>query len=216
MTTALASTPPTAANQAAPQRLRQLVRQVGALLDTQPDEPAILSQVSALLAQLVAHDDWLPDEYAQPDPVRYRQYALHVDTQERFSVVSFVWGPGQRTPIHNHSVWGVIGVLRGAENSLAFARAADGRWVAQGELQRLDVGQVEAVSPRIGDVHQVFNALPDAVSVSIHIYGGNIGAISRHTYDESGTEKPFISGYSNTHLPNIWAGPLAPQQDNQP
>ena len=30
-------------------------------------------------------------------------------------MVSFVWGPGQQSPIHNHTVWGLIGVLRGAE-----------------------------------------------------------------------------------------------------
>jgi hypothetical protein len=46
---------------------------------------------------------------------RYAQYLLHADPLERFSVVSFVWGPGQRTPVHDHTVWGLVGVLRGAE-----------------------------------------------------------------------------------------------------
>src|SRR4051794_8765541 len=42
------------------------------------------------------------------------------DPFERFSVVSFVWGPGQKTPIHDHSVWGLVGVMRGAERARAF------------------------------------------------------------------------------------------------
>ena len=42
------------------------------------------------------------------------QYLLYCDPEERFSVVSFVWGPGQSTPTHDPSVWGLIGVLRGA------------------------------------------------------------------------------------------------------
>ncbi len=66
---------------------------------------------------MIRHDDWLPAAYAAPDPARYRQYLLHCDSAERFSIVSFVWGPGQLTPIHDHTVWGLVGVLRGAEIS---------------------------------------------------------------------------------------------------
>ena len=69
---------------------------------------------------------------------------------------------------------------------------------------RIDPGHVEAVSPRIGDIHQVSNAFDDRVSISIHVYGANIGAVNRAVYLADGTEKPFISGYSNTLLPNIW------------
>ncbi|MNO06418.1 hypothetical protein D3C81_2281800 [compost metagenome] len=42
------------------------------------------------------------------------------------------------------------------------------------------------------------------MSISIHVYGGNIGAVKRAVYAEDGSEKPFVSGYSNTRLPNIW------------
>ena len=38
------------------------------------------------LAKLVARDDWLPDELARPHPDFYRQYLLHADPLERFSV----------------------------------------------------------------------------------------------------------------------------------
>jgi predicted metal-dependent enzyme (double-stranded beta helix superfamily) len=65
-------------------------------------------------------------------------------------------------------------------------------------------GQVEAVSPRIGDVHRVSNALANQTSISIHVYGANIGAVERSVYHEDGTRKPFVSGYSNTELPNLW------------
>lgn len=66
-------------------------------------------------------DDWLPEDCARPDPQRYQQYLLHVDSRQRFSVVSFVWGPGQITPVHDHRVWGLIGMLRGAEYSQPYA-----------------------------------------------------------------------------------------------
>ncbi|MGN8260178.1 cysteine dioxygenase [Pseudomonas sp. SMSB3] len=187
-----------------PERLRHFIDRLAAVLDQQPDEATLLDRGQQLLAELVAHDDWLPDDLAQPDPQRYQQYLLHCDSRQRFSVVSFVWGPGQQTPIHDHRVWGLIGMLRGAELAQGFLRDAKGALSPHGPSVRLGPGQVEAVSPRIGDIHQVSNAFADQVSISIHVYGGNIGAVERAVYGVDGSEKPFISGYSNTHLPNIW------------
>ena len=61
------------------------------------------------------------------------------------------------------------------------------------------------VSPRIGDIHRVSNAHADQVSVSIHVYGANIGTLVRHTYDpHSGQPSRFVSGYVNTLTPNLW------------
>lgn len=191
------SSPPTIAP------LRDFVVAFGHLLDTGLDEARILQEGGALLRTLVSRDDWLPEAFAQPHPVHYQQLLLHVDSTERFSVVSFVWGPGQATPVHDHTVWGLIGMLRGAEESQGYAER-EGRWVAQGEPVRLVPGDVEAVSPRIGDVHRVRNVYDDRVSVSIHVYGANIGGVRRHTYPAEGGRKPFVSGYSNTVLPNLW------------
>lgn len=157
-----------------------------------------------LLRELVCHDDWLPDEYAQPDPDRYRQYLLHCDSAERFSVVSFVWGPGQRTPIHDHRVWGMVGVLRGAELVQPWSAADGGALVMPGAAHRLVPGEVDIFGPDVGDVHSVANAYDDRVSVSIHVYGANIGAVERATYDENGSPKRFVSGYFNRTLPNLW------------
>jgi predicted metal-dependent enzyme (double-stranded beta helix superfamily) len=61
------------------------------------------------------------------------------------------------------------------------------------------------VSPRVGDIHRVSNALADRPSVSIHVYGGNIGAVRRHVYEpDTAHGKPFVSGYSSAVLPNLW------------
>lgn len=186
------------------ERLRHFIGALSELLDRETDEATLLDHGQGLLRSLVSHDDWLPDELAQPDPQRYQQYLLHCDSRQRFSVVSFVWGPGQQTPIHDHRVWGLIGMLRGAELAQGFVHDIHGALSPEGAAVRLEPGQVEAVSPRIGDIHQVSNAFTDQVSISIHVYGGNIGAVKRAVYAADGSEKPFISGYSNTRLPNIW------------
>ena len=169
------------------------------------DEERIFSDGRKLLSALIGHDDWLPDEFAQPDPERYQQYLLYCDPMERFSVVSFVWGPGQTTPVHDHTVWGMVGILRGTETCEEFeAVPATGRLRATGSHQ-LPRGSIDLVSPRIGDIHRVSNALADRASISIHVYGANIGAVKRHVYEpDTGRTSTFISGYSRNVTPNIW------------
>jgi 3-mercaptopropionate dioxygenase len=166
-------------------------------------EPVLLNEGAKLLRLLIAHDDWLPEASATPHPEYYQQHLLYCDPLERFSVVSFVWGPGQKTPVHDHMVWGLVGVMRGAELCRRFELTPTG--MRAGGQQRLTAGHVDMVSPTVGDVHEVANAFPDRVSISIHVYGANIGAVARHVYDEeTGTPKPFVSGYSSAFLPNFW------------
>ena len=184
-------------------RLRNFVTSLAQLLDTDPTESEILEIGAEFLKELIKYDDWLPEQFAKPHPQYYQQYLLHADSLERFSVVSFVWGPGQVTPVHNHTVWGLIGMLRGAESSQNYS-LYNGALKKLGTPVELKQGDTESVSPTVGDLHQVANALDDAVSVSIHVYGANIGAVQRSVFKEDGSAKPFISGYSNTLLPNIW------------
>ena len=185
-------------------RLRDFVTALADLLDHTSDEGEILDRGGALLGDLVAYDDWLPEAFAAPSPERYQQYLLHCDSAERFSVVSFVWGPGQGTPIHDHTVWGLVGVLRGKEESQNFRRQSDGSLAPEGPPLSLNPGEVEALSPARGDIHQVRNALADAPSISIHVYGANISAVHRSTFAQGGEAKLFISGYANALVPNLW------------
>jgi predicted metal-dependent enzyme (double-stranded beta helix superfamily) len=106
--------------------------------------------------------------------------------------------------VHDHTVWGLIGVLRGAEIAQGYRITRDGALEEAGAAKRLDTGAVDAVSQRIGDIHRVSNAFRDRASISIHVYGGNIGAVVRSVYPAEGGRKTFISGYSNDVLPNIW------------
>jgi predicted metal-dependent enzyme (double-stranded beta helix superfamily) len=147
----------------------------------------------------------LPDAFAKADPARYQQYLLYCDPLERFSVASFVWGPGQKTPVHDHTVWGMVGMMRGAERCEEYSvDPSSGKLVAGGSHE-IAPGQIDLVSPRVGDIHRVSNALADKPSISIHIYGANIGAVKRHVFDDAtGSPKPFISGYSSEVMPNIW------------
>jgi predicted metal-dependent enzyme (double-stranded beta helix superfamily) len=187
-------------------RLRGFIQDMTRLVDLHgANEPRMLDEGERCLHTLITHDDWLPEEFAQPSQASYRQYLLYCDPMERFSVVSFVWLPGQRTPIHDHTVWGLVGVMRGAEQCDEYADPLPGAPLRPTGAHQVKPGDVDRVSPRIGDVHVVSNAGHDGPAVSIHVYGANIGAVRRHTFDpETGAPREFISGYHNTTLPNLW------------
>lgn len=185
--------------------LRDFVRTATEVVDRFEEEAAILDALKGPLEALVSRDDWLPEAFAQPHPTYYQQHLLHCDPLERFCVVSFVWGPGQMTPVHDHRVWGLIGLLRGAEIATRFHSPEAGGPLREEGEQRLDPGMIDAVSPRLGDIHRVRNAFADRVSISIHVYGGNIGRIERAVFDPAtGRSKRFVSGFSSAVLPNIW------------
>jgi len=148
------------------------VRQLDHAVAHAGGEAPLLSRARALLRDLVAHDDWLPAPFARPHPQHYQQYLLHADAAQRFSVVRVAWGPGQGTPIHDHTVWGLIGMLRGAEESQPYARDARGRRHPHGPARRLPPG--------------------------IHVYGAAIGRVRRHVSTEEGAARPFVSGSANT------------------
>jgi 3-mercaptopropionate dioxygenase len=174
-----------------------------ALVATQSSEAHTLHHAETRLHDLLTCAPWLPAEYMRANPDKYQQLALYVDPQSRYSVVSFVWGPGQATPIHNHTVWGLVGVLDGEETCEEFTCDASGAW-RPSHAHPLPRGSIDRVSPTIGDVHRVSNAMAGQTTVSIHVYGGDIGRIERSVFETDGTVRPFVSGYSN---PTPWIHP---------
>lgn len=184
-------------------RWRDFVTAMESLVTAGLPEAEVLARGAPQLGALVARDDWLPAAFAVPDSDRYQQHLLHRDPRGWFSVVSFVWSPRQATPIHDHCVWGLVGMLRGAERSQRFVRGEDGIMREHGEAALLEPGDVEALSPVEGDIHQVTNAR-DGVSISVHVYGADIGVVERHSFARDGSVRSFVSGYSDTIIPEFW------------
>ena len=95
--------------------LQPLIQNIEQAITQQQLPTEIIAGLLPDFKQLLQDSAWLPSAFKQPHPDYYQQYALYIDPEDRFSIVSFVWGAGQKTPIHNHEVWGVIGVLEGSE-----------------------------------------------------------------------------------------------------
>jgi len=147
------------------------------------------------LRALVSQHGWLEEPFSRSIPTKaYAQYLLHRPPDHVFSVVSFVWNPLQGSPIHNHQTWGVIGQYEGEEEETRYRLSKTG-------LERIHTatahpGDVAHVYPPDRDVHRIWNPT-NAPTVSIHIYGGDIGSQARHVFDPDGRVRPFVSGYDN-------------------
>ena len=192
-----------------------LARFVSALeaVIAEPEE-RLLPVLTELVGELVAKDDWLAAEHRIPDAARYQQYLLHRDATSRFCVVSFlVWGPGQSTPIHDHGTWGLVGMLCGAETATRFV--PHHRW-SRGPADRPTVSSAARSTPslrRSGTSIRSPTPSPTNRPSSIHVYGADIGAVRRHSYQLDGSATPFVSGYSNSVPVDPADGPFANVND---
>jgi 3-mercaptopropionate dioxygenase len=175
--------------------LKMAVLALQTLCDRRVDEATWLAESRHILHKLLLSGDELPASHQASHPQYYQQHPLHIDPAGRFSLSSFVWGPGQGTPIHDHGVAGWVGVLTGAE---CCQRYSEDGVHALGQEHRLNPGDMAAVTPHdasVGDVHTVRNAYADRTSISIHLYRGDIAALPRRVFKE-GVVKPFQSSYS--------------------
>jgi len=178
--------------------LSKFITNMTILVGRAQKESEIIADGKTLLESLVSDIRWLPHEFSCYKFKSYSQHLIYLDPNERFSIVCFVWGAGQETSVHNHTVWGLVGVIKGEELCDEF-EIIDGFPIYTGRSHKMTAGQVEAVSPTIGDWHRVSNPTND-ISISIHVYGANIGTIVRKQIDNNQSIEEFISGYSSERL----------------
>jgi predicted metal-dependent enzyme (double-stranded beta helix superfamily) len=130
--------------------------------------------------------------------VRHVTYPLYIAPDDSWSMASVVWDVGQRTNVHSHETWGVVGICAGAELEIRYlkptASTANAPLTPAGET-RWEPGQVTVCCTTDDDVHAV-EAVGGEPTVGIHVYGGNIGTIRRQVYDPAtGEVSWFVSGW---------------------
>ena len=95
------------------------------------------------------------------------------------TIVNVVWAPFMSVMPHNHEIWAVIGVYRGAEDNIFWRRLEDGTVEAAG-AKALREGEVLPLGPDV--VHSVTNPV-DELTAAIHVYGGDLYEIGRMEWD---------------------------------
>lgn len=140
-----------------------------------PEETA--AAVCVDLEPYLGRLDLLTAEQQEPNPRDYVQHVLHVEGDGSFSVVALVWLPQQRTPIHDHVSWCVVGVHIGEETEIRYDVHADAaeRYLTEEETSVNHHRSVCAVTPP-GDIHQVLNTGTEK-AISIHVYGADIARL---------------------------------------
>jgi predicted metal-dependent enzyme (double-stranded beta helix superfamily) len=181
-----------------PAPLKRFIWDIQSMVELAESEREILVIGRDLMARLVASDDWLPDAFAHPDERQSRHYLLYRDALDRFSVVSSVLREGQAVLIHQDKVWEIFGVLRGS-----IARFHP----PQTDVAREPIGSAKVYEPGAVDAiasnnrpprARLSNALDRVVSIGIHVYGGDIDAISRYAIQADRAATELIEGYANS------------------
>ena len=187
--------------------IRTLIDETRRLTHDIADTSARVDALRPAFGKLLAADNWLPEEYSEPDLKSgmgggIGQYALYRAEDGSLCLFSLVIPAGSETPIHDHLAWGLIGVYRGVQDETVYRRLDDGRDEAKATLdvarrQTVKRGEFYTLLPPLDDIHYV-KTVSDTPSVSIHLLANDTACVTRHRFDaKSGVVTPFRSGYSN-------------------
>ena len=147
------------------------------------DPAQATARVRAALAPWLARS--LPPTHTTPGSGCYARHLLHCDPQGRFCAVAIVLTPGQSTPVHNHTTWGVIGVVTGREREIRYRRGDDGALVELGTGFNLPGEMSIVIPPR--DIHRIEGAAEDGgLTISIHVYGGRNDKVTGEVFEAAG------------------------------
>lgn len=152
------------------------VREAVSVLDHLTMDTAFLDgHVSPLLKEARGAEGWyVARGYEPPD----RSYSLQI----------FVWPPGTRTQIHDHTTWGAYLCVVGSVLEERYERLDDGSRPDYARLKKVwqlrwtREDGVSTVLPYDGGIHRVGN--PGAkTAISVHLYGPQITEADGRDYD---------------------------------
>lgn len=138
------------------------------------DEHAVTAALRNTLCKMIRDRDVnLPDCVFDPIQDHYARRELYRSPELGYSVVAMTWGPGQGTPMHDHSgLWCVEGVWDGeleiTQFELLEREGENFRFRAAGGMHAGPGSAGSLIPPH--EYHTIRNASNDAVAVSLHIY----------------------------------------------
>ncbi len=189
-------------------QLNQFINDMEATIRTYAMESEILQRAKPLLEELLRSPDSMPQESFKPRKDRFANNLIYMPDDKIFSVIGGVFLPGQATPIHDHLTWALIGIYEGEERESYYRRIDDGLnpkvAVIKKASERINKKGHVTVLGKAG-IHRIEN-VSDKPSLSVHVYGLDIGNTQRNTYNPvTGEIGNFISGYDSV-LRNLRTG----------
>jgi predicted metal-dependent enzyme (double-stranded beta helix superfamily) len=154
------------------------------------DCQSVTRAVRQTLCELIRdHDVELPPCVYEPISDHYARRELYRSPVHGYSVVAMTWGPGQGTPVHDHSgLWCVEGVWDGELDITQYELLErDGerfRFRPAGGIQAGPGSAGSLIPPH--EYHTIRNASDDRVAISLHIYKAEMQCCS--TFAPAGGE----------------------------
>jgi 3-mercaptopropionate dioxygenase len=151
----------------------KLVEALDAAVEAGDQHEVTAALRKTLCGMIRDRDLQLPDCVFEPIQDHYARRELYRSQRHGYSVVAMTWGPGQGTPVHDHSgLWCVEGVWDGQLEITQYELLErDGerfRFRAAGGMQAGPGSAGSLIPPH--EYHTIRNASPDTVAVSVHIY----------------------------------------------
>lgn len=189
-------------------QLNQFINDMGATIRKYAIESEILQRAKPLLEELLRSPDSMPQESFKPRKDRFANNLIYMPDDKIFSVIGGVFLPGQATPIHDHFTWALIGIYEGGERESYYRRIDNGSnpkvAVIKKASERINKKGHVTMLGKAG-IHRIEN-VSDKPSLSVHVYGLDIGNTQRNTYNPvTGEIGNFISGYDSV-LRNLRTG----------
>ena len=149
-----------------------------------PTEPA-LQEAVPFLARLVRNPAFLETEIfplLKEGKNTGAWYVAHCydDPDGSYSLQVFVWPPGTRTKIHDHSSWGAFCCVVGTLLEERYERLDDGSRPDHARLKKLwqlawsKEDETSTVLPKDGGIHRLGNRGSE-VTISVHLCGPQMG-----------------------------------------
>jgi len=141
---------------------------------TAGDTHAITAALRSALCGLIRDPGiQLPECVYRPIDDHYARREIYRSPAHGYSVVAMTWGPGQGTPVHDHSgLWCVEGVWHGELEITQYELLdTDGdrcRFRAAGGMQAGPGSAGSLIPPH--EYHTIGNTRHDQVAVSVHVY----------------------------------------------
>jgi predicted metal-dependent enzyme (double-stranded beta helix superfamily) len=159
-----------------------------------PPEPT-LPEAIPILSPLVRDPDFL-NSHVLPllkEAGRAEDWyvARRYDAQDgSYSLQIFVWPPGSKTQIHDHTSWGAYCCVVGSVLEERYERLDKGSLLNYARLRKVwqlswnREDGVSTVLPYDGGIHRVEN-ISSETAISVHLYGPQIGDLDGRDYDTS-------------------------------
>jgi predicted metal-dependent enzyme (double-stranded beta helix superfamily) len=156
---------------------------------------AALQRALPFLAYLV-NDPAFLDVYVLPlleeaEGAKEWYVAHRCDAQDgSYSLQIFVWPPGTKTQIHDHTSWGAYRCVVGSVTEERYERLDDGSRLNHARLKKVwqlswsEEDGASTVLPHDEGIHRVGN-LGSETAISVHLYGPRIGEVDGRDYDAS-------------------------------